>query len=106
MFELCNIELLNDTEFERKYESTFSIEKNNTSGNCAVSEYETYGNWLYFSYPDVMLLEKSITYDNNMKFHKFNPTQENLDANPGIIPMRNTYDFDIDWTPIYPDWKF
>jgi hypothetical protein len=83
-----------------------SVEKNNTSGNCAVSEYETYGSWLYSSHPDVMLLEKSITYDNSMKFHKFNPTQENLDANPSIIPMRNTYDFDIDWTPIYPDWKF
>ena len=71
-----------------------------------VSEYETYGNWMYANYPNLMLLEKSNTYYSNMKYHKFNPTQENLNANPCIIPMRNTYDFDIDWAPIYPDWKF
>jgi hypothetical protein len=71
-----------------------------------VSEYVTYGNWLHANYPNVMLLEKSNTYYSNMKYHKFNPTQENLNANPCIIPMRNTYDFDIDWAPIYPNWKF
>lgn len=72
----------------------------------AVSEYETYGNWMHVNYPSRMLLEKSNTYYNNMEYHKFNPTQENLDANPCIIPMRNTYDFDINWEPIFPNWKF
>jgi hypothetical protein len=72
----------------------------------AVSEYETYGNWMYAAHSNKMLLEKNNTYYDNMKYYKFNPTQENLDANPYIIPMRNTYDFDIDWAPIFPNWKF
>lgn len=82
------------------------LDKNSLSGNYEISEYETYGNWMLTNHSDKMLLEKSNTYYDNMKFYKFNPTQENLEANPCIIPMRNTYDFDINWAPIYPNWKF
>lgn len=92
-------------------EWTLIVDKNTpTSGQYitpAISEYETYGTWMYANHPEIMILDRTnITYgkfENNIKYHKFIPTTENLKQHKNIITLRQTYDTDIDWNLIYPN---
>jgi hypothetical protein len=74
----------------------------------AISEYETYGTWLYANYPELMIFDRTnSTYEDNNKFHRFTPTPINLEQHKTIISLRQTYDTDIDWSLIYPSgWEF
>jgi hypothetical protein len=98
------------TAFDSYYSWKSIVDKNTPTTDQykipAISEYEMYGTWLYANYPDVMILDRtSSTYgkfEDNVKYHKFIPSIENLKENKTIIPLRQTYDTDIDWDLIYP----
>lgn len=71
----------------------------------AFSEYETYGTWMMYNDISNMKLINSHTFSNSGMFTNFQPTIQNLNVNPYILPLRITRDKDIDWNKIYsPDW--
>jgi len=103
------------TAFDNYYNWRVIVDKNTPiTGQYktpAISEYEVYGTWMYANYPEIMILDRtSSTYgkfEDNIKYYKFVPTTENLKQNKNIIPLRQTYDSDIDWNLIYPlGWEF
>jgi hypothetical protein len=73
----------------------------------AISEYETYGTWMYANHPEIMILDRTNnTYgksEDNHKYCKFIPTTENLVQHKNIIALRGTHDKDINWDLIYPN---
>lgn len=112
-FMLFESSVLKEIRNKTKYFSNYDLfkkisgkNKDESIGYPAFSEYETYGTWMMHHYPSRMKLKRSDTYSNNVRFKNFLPTRDNIQNNPGIIPIRQTWDYDIDWNQIYPeDWK-
>jgi hypothetical protein len=102
-------EMRDDSQIFDSYTSWQEVVDKNTPFNqvSAISEYETYGTWMYAKYPNKMNLDKSSpTYHNMMRYHKFVPTKKNLECNKNILSLRATYDNDIEWDTVYPNgWR-
>lgn len=107
IFDRCFLqEMRDDSKDFRNFESWKKVVDRNTLPGAVVpatSEYETYGTWLQNKHPEVMIFVESSTFHDNMKYQRFLPSLKNLQSNPGIIPLRQTYDRELDWNQIYPD---